>query len=57
MATLDDHPVSDRSDSDNKVEKGLSHVEETTPLKLDKRRLPLVPQSSDHKDDPLNWPV
>lgn len=26
------------------------------PLKLDKHGLPLVPQPSDHADDPLNWP-
>jgi MFS family permease len=39
------------------VEKGNMHVE-AAPLKLDKRGgLPLVPQPSDHKDDPLNWPV
>lgn len=25
-------------------------------LKLDQQGLPLVPQPSDHKDDPLNWP-
>ncbi|KAM0253069.1 hypothetical protein ACHAQJ_007445 [Trichoderma viride] len=46
-----------------------AHVEETPPgfepeegkepisdLKLDASGLPLVPQPSDHKDDPLNWP-
>ncbi|KAK7966241.1 uncharacterized protein PG986_000518 [Apiospora aurea] len=27
------------------------------PLKLDKHGLPLVPQPSDSKDDPLNWPA
>lgn len=26
-------------------------------LKLDRNGLPLVPQPSDHKDDPLNWPI
>ncbi|KAK8001709.1 hypothetical protein PG991_013931 [Apiospora marii] len=26
------------------------------PMKLDKHGLPLVPQPSDNKDDPLNWP-
>ena len=30
-------------------------VEQNASLKLDKRGLPLVPQPSDHKDDPLNW--
>ena len=35
----------------------LSHVETKEPaLKLDKHGLPLVPQPSDHEDDPLNWP-
>jgi hypothetical protein len=56
MATLDGHPASDHSDIDLKMEKGNMHVE-AAPLKLDKRGLPLVPQPSDHKDDPLNWPV
>jgi hypothetical protein len=32
-------------------------VEEKQPaLKLDRHGLPLVPQPSDHEDDPLNWP-
>ena len=31
-------------------------VEEKQPaLKLDRHGLPLVPQPSDHEDDPLNW--
>ncbi|PON26135.1 hypothetical protein TGAM01_v205079 [Trichoderma gamsii] len=30
--------------------------EPVSDLKLDKHGLPLVPQPSDHKDDPLNWP-
>ena len=35
----------------------ISQVEEKqTALKLDRHGLPLVPQPSDHKDDPLNWP-
>ena len=41
----------DHSDTDLKVE--VVHQDDT--LKLDKRGLPLVPQPSDHKDDPLNW--
>lgn len=58
MATLGDPPASDHSSSDFKVEKGDLNVEErSVPLKLDKRGLPLVSQPSDHKDDPLNWPV
>jgi MFS family permease len=47
------------SDSDLKADQGLE-VETTNPgvhLKLDKHGLPLVPQPSDHKDDPLNWSV
>ena len=56
--TLDDHSASDHSGSDLKVEKGNLHVEESSlPLKFDKRRLALVLQPSDRKDDPLNWPV
>jgi multidrug resistance protein len=51
------HLGSDRSDNDIKVEKSNSHLEEHSALKLDKGGLPLVPQPSDHKDDPLNWPV
>lgn len=32
-------------------------VDEKQPtLKLDRHGLPLVPQPSDHKEDPLNWP-
>lgn len=32
----------------------LEHFDaKTSPLKLDKSGLPLVPQPSDHKDDPL----
>jgi hypothetical protein len=58
MATLGDPPTSDHSGSDLKVEKRELKVEErSVPLTLDKRGLPLVPQLSDHKDDPLNWPV
>ena len=35
----------------------LSHAKAKEPvLKLDKHGLPLVPQPSDHEDDPLNWP-
>lgn len=30
--------------------------EKQTALKLDRHGLPLVPQPSDHEDDPLNWP-
>lgn len=58
MATLGDPPALDHSGSDLKVEKGDLHVEErSVPLELDKRGLPLIPQPSDHKEDPLNWPV
>ena len=57
MAAFNQQAGSDHSDGDLGIEKGISQVEDTTPLKLDKRGLPLVPQPSDHKDDPLNWPV
>jgi MFS family permease len=57
MAELVPHPGSDSLDSGIKVEKINSYAEEHSALKLDKRGLPLVPQPSDHKDDPLNWPV
>ena len=53
MAIITHH--SDDSDRDVNMEKGISHVEERNAVKLDKRGLPLVPQPSDHKDDPLNW--
>ena len=43
------------SDQDIHMEMGISHVEDRAPMKLDKHSLPLVPQPSDHKDDPLNW--
>ena len=56
MATFGDHSVLKDSGSDIKVERDLSPMEER-PLKLDKHGLPLIPQPSDHKDDPLNWPV
>jgi MFS family permease len=58
MATsLDNNSAREHSDTDMKAEQVNSHIEETTgaSLKLDKRGLPLVPQPSDHKDDPLNW--
>ena len=48
-------PMDQDSDQVTNLEKGVSHVEGGAPLKLDKRGLPLVPQPSDHKDDPLNW--
>jgi hypothetical protein len=58
MATLGDPLASDHSGSDLKVEKGDLHVEErSVPLGLDKRGLPLIPQPSDHKEDPLIWRV
>lgn len=39
---------------DNRDEISPSNIK--TNLKLDKQGLPLVPQPSDHADDPLNWP-
>ena len=33
------------------------HEEHDASVKLDKHGLPMVPQPSDHKDDPLNWPT
>lgn len=41
----------------NETERISSITEHTAILKLDKHGLPLVPQPSDHKDDPLNWPT
>ena len=36
----------------------LSHTDaKYSGLKLDRHGLPLVPQPSDHADDPLNWPL
>ncbi|KIW94349.1 uncharacterized protein Z519_05665 [Cladophialophora bantiana CBS 173.52] len=35
--------------------KQIDEGEGTSDLKLDKRGLPLVPQPSDRRDDPLNW--
>ncbi len=58
MATRDHHQglsVSD-SDRDIKTEKGISHVEESSPFGLDKNELPLPTVPTNHKDDPLNWP-
>ncbi|KAH8905828.1 MFS general substrate transporter [Coniochaeta sp. PMI_546] len=48
------------------MRKGTVHVEDgheseskdaVPSLKLDHNGLPLEPQPSDHKDDPLNWPI
>lgn len=39
------------------LEKQSSIDVEPHALKLDRHGLPLVPQPSDHPDDPLNWPV
>lgn len=57
VLSLDNHSAREDSDTNINVEKGVLTVEESNgaPLKLDKRGLPLVPQPSDHKDDPLNW--
>ena len=47
------------SDGGPKMEKDLQveTVNQNENLKLDKHGLPLVPQPSDHKEDPLNWPL
>lgn len=37
------------ADADPEVQKAAEHID----LKLDEHGLPLVPQPSDHKDDPL----
>ena len=47
--------LSSNSDQDTKMEKEVSRIEQGGSIKLDKHGLPLVPQPSDHKDDPLNW--
>lgn len=39
------------------LEQQSSHEVEPPALKLDKHGLPLVPQPSDHPDDPLNWSI
>jgi multidrug resistance protein len=43
-------------DSTSKLEQDFYVDRLEQPIKLDKHGLPLVPQPSDHKDDPLNWP-
>ncbi|KAH8802526.1 major facilitator superfamily domain-containing protein [Xylogone sp. PMI_703] len=43
----------DEAEADPEVQKSAVHID----LKLDSNGLPLVPQPSDHKDDPLNWPL
>lgn len=55
MSTSDHHSGLGQSDNDIKLEKGSQVEYATGNLKLDKHGLPLVPQPSDHKDDPLNW--
>lgn len=50
-----DTSQSGHSEIENKLEQGSSIDQQEPPLKLDKHGLPMVPQPSDHKDDPLNW--
>lgn len=46
----------EKAPEDTKAEDLTHSDEEQKPLKLDRHGLPLVPQPSDHPDDPLNWP-
>jgi MFS family permease len=57
MAILDHNSALDPSGIEEKLEVPESNIEDIQALKLDKRGLPLVPQPSNYKDDPLNWPL
>lgn len=46
----------DRHGDEIKVMEEAGEAKPRLSLKLDKYGLPLEPQPSDHKDDPLNWP-
>lgn len=49
----------DKIDSEKSAVNQSDHVDDQVkerPLKLDRNGLPLIPQPSDHPDDPLNWP-
>ena len=47
----------EKANGDGKVEDVLQVEAKQSTLKLDRYGLPLVPQPSDHEDDPLNWPL
>ncbi|KAK5122143.1 hypothetical protein LTR85_004389 [Meristemomyces frigidus] len=49
-----DYDSLEKANSDNFT--GKADLEHTEKLKLDRHGFPLVPQPSDHPDDPLNWP-
>lgn len=44
-----------QSDCGSKLEQGSSADRSSHSTKLDKHGLPMIPQPSDHKGDPLNW--
>ena len=60
MSTHSDYSekLAERNGDNPSVKSEVGHVEmgsATSDLKLDKHGLPMVPQPSDHADDPLNW--
>ncbi|KAJ6453521.1 major facilitator superfamily domain-containing protein [Mycena sanguinolenta] len=46
-----------RTDSEKNTANGYEQTDSTASLHLDSHGLPLVPQPSRFKDDPLNWPA
>ena len=50
-----ENPELEKADGSGQIEE--VSTDSKPAIKVDRRGLPLVPQPSEHKDDPLNWPT